>query len=151
MGIGFKKRKVESNKLEKTLTILDSETNEVKEIIDIVDEVKEISLEDKAIDAKYSESQIKDMTFMQSLRDAYPDMKDMETFLTDSCEKAKPKILSDEEIAAEKEAVDKLAKAEGKAAKVLADAALKAKDDEKVRQIEIEEAERVKHETAQGK
>lgn len=152
MGI-FKKRVVIEEKLIKSLTILDAETQEVKEIFDIIDEntIKEIVLSDENLE-KYSEIQLKDMSFMSGLRDTYPDMKDMETFLTDACKSAKllkDEQLTDEQIAAEKEKVDALAKAEGVAAQLLLDAELKEKDAEKARQIEIEEAERARHEAAQ--
>lgn len=152
MGIGFKRRKVEPDKLVKYLTILDSETKEVKEIIDIVDEVKVITLQDTE-PTKYSEMQLKDMSFMNTLRDSYPDMKDMETFLTDACKSYKPvkkeEVLSDEDKAAEKEKLDKIAEAEKNTAKMLLDEANKIKDAEKNRQEEINEAERKRHAAAQ--
>ena len=154
MGIGFKKRKVELNKLEKTLTILDSTTNEIKDVYEIVDEVKEITLKDEK-DDKYSEMQLKDMSFMNGLRDMYPDMKDMETVLTDACKShkllkdEKNKQLTDEQKEIEKEKLDKIAKSDEKTAKLLLDEANKVKEAEKNRQNEIEEAERTRHAAAQ--
>ena len=147
----FKKR-VPETKLEKTLTILDSETKEVKEIIDIIDEAKEITLVDEK-PTTYSEMQLNDMSFMKSLRDKYPDMKDMESFLTDACASKKlikdEALLSDEDKAAEKVKIDALATAEAKAIKLLKDEALKVEEAETVRQNEIEEAERARHAAAQ--
>lgn len=150
--ISFRKRKEETD-LKKTLTILDAKTNEVKEIIDIVDEIKEISLTDEKPGSKYSDSQVKDMSFMKSLRDMYPKMKDMETFLMDACKDRKPVkddiILSDEDKVIEKEKLDKLAEAEGKAAKLLQDAEAEKEKVQKARQLEIEEAEVARHAAAQ--
>jgi len=150
----FKKRKGESDKLEKTLTILDSETKEVKEIIDITEEVKIITLVDEEV-TKYSEIQLQDMSFMKTLRDAYPSMENMQTFLTDACashkalKDEKNNQLTDEEKAAEQEKLDKIAESDAKTAKLLTDEALKKEKLDKDRQIEIEEAERKRHATAQ--
>ena len=150
----FKKRQVEQEKLEKSLTIFDSETNEVKEIIDILDEEKapkELSLKDEESVVEYTEEQVKDMTFMQTLRDAYPDMKDMEKFLTDACLETKGKDLTDAELALEKEKLAKLAEADALTEKMLKDKALEDAKTEKDRQDEIVEAERKRHADAQKK
>lgn len=148
----FKKREKINTDLIKTLTILDSETSEVKEIIDIVeDPVKEITLVDEKLE-KYSETQLKDMSFMSELRGSYPDMEDMETFLTDACKSRKlekDKDLSDEQKLDEQKKLDAIAKADAERAKLLLDEASKAKAAEKTRQNEIEEAERARHAAAQ--
>ena len=152
----FKKRNTEK-KLEKTLTILDSETKEVKEVIDIVEEPKEIILEDEDKEITYSETQLKDMSFMTTLRDSYPELTDIETVLTDACKShklmidEKNKQLSDEEKRAEEKTLDKIAEADGKQAKILADAAIKEQEARVARQLEIEEAERKRHDAAQNK
>lgn len=145
------RKKSKEQELKKTLTILDSETQEVKETYEIVDEAKEITLNDEK-GSKYSETQLKDMSFMGGLRDAYPNMKDMETFLMDACKSRK--LIKDEELTDEQKEeqakLNKIAESDAKTAKLLKDKALDEKNQANARQLEIEEAERKRHAAAQS-
>lgn len=159
------KRKTKDPVIQKTITILDAETNEVKDVFDIVEEIQEIKLEDESGELGLNDQEIKDLAFVQALREKYKDVKDFEKFVGDACGKASKNLsdtetLTDEEKAA-KEKAEKEAKAKidalgdpdnhgltDEAKKLAEEQAKKLLEDEEKLQKEIEEAERKKHEAA---
>ena len=160
----FKKKEKEPVVIEKTITIRDSQTQEIEDVIVITDidpEIEEIILEDNigaGMIPALTDIEMKDMTMMKSLRDMYPDQEDMESFVMDACKAHKVTV-----DAANKELQDKIAKEkakidaliDGKTEKELHDIAMKELNKKQVdrekRATEIEEAERKRHAAAQAK